>query len=65
MKNNYIELRRNICGGCDKRKKILGVSVCGECGCNIWAKTMVPNQRCPINHWGTKEEMQEKYDIKD
>lgn len=64
MKKDFIEIRRNICGGCDKRKSVLGIPMCGECGCNIWAKTMVPSSSCPLSHWGTKEEMLEKYDLK-
>ncbi len=62
-KPTYIELRRDICSGCEYRKTVVGVSICSECGCNIWAKTMFPTAVCPKAFWGTKEEMMKKYEL--
>ena len=52
---NFIILRREICDMCDRQKTTLGVKVCKECGCSIWAKTQLPAAVCPIGKWGKSD----------
>lgn len=50
MKQFVIE-RRSICDKCDKQKVVFGVKTCSECGCSIWAKSMLANAECPLHKW--------------
>ncbi len=51
MVKNFIILRRETCDACDKLKITLGVKICSECGCSIWAKSMLKDATCPLNKW--------------
>lgn len=48
---DYVIKRREICDSCDKLKSVFGVKTCSECGCSIWAKSMLPNAECPLDKW--------------
>jgi hypothetical protein len=43
--------RAEICGGCPKFEKKLGVPVCGACGCALAAKTRSMSSECPEDKW--------------
>lgn len=47
----FVERRRNICNECEYLTIVIGAKVCDACGCSIWAKTMLPNAKCPKGKW--------------
>ena len=47
----YVIKRRETCDSCDSIKTVFGVKTCSECGCSIWAKSMLPDAECPLNKW--------------
>ena len=47
----FVIKRREVCDSCDKLSSILGVKTCSECGCSIWAKSMLPDAKCPLDKW--------------
>lgn len=48
-----ISKRQEVCSQCEWREDggINNLGVCGQCGCNIWAKTRIPTAACPIKKW--------------
>lgn len=52
--------RYEICLSCDKRKKRLGIEICGECGCPLSKKifTQKLNESCPLRKW---DDIDKKY----
>jgi hypothetical protein len=50
----FFEKRREICGGCEYLTTIIGAKVCDKCGCSIWAKTLLPNSKCPEGKWNAE-----------
>ncbi len=46
--------RNNICSKCEHAQKIINdyVARCKLCGCLLWSKLRLADQRCPINKWG-------------
>ena len=48
-----ISEREEICSRCEWREVggINNVGVCGQCGCNIWAKIRLPAESCPNKKW--------------
>lgn len=45
--------RMDICLSCDKLYR--PTSSCKVCGCFMQLKTWMPDQKCPIDKWGTHE----------
>lgn len=37
-----------ICKKCESLSKS---NVCNECGCIVYLKAVIPNQKCPLNKW--------------
>jgi|TARA_E500000318_G_C3458423_1_gene171635 hypothetical protein len=44
---DVLNLRRSECNQCDKNE----IGRCTECGCYLWAKTKLKNEKCPIGKW--------------
>lgn len=49
----YFNARKEICDRCDKNS----CGVCTVCHCVITAKTKVEEMTCPLNYWGTVNDM--------
>lgn len=47
----FYEKRRDICNSCEHQRVMIGIKTCMECGCAIWAKTLVRNTKCPLDKW--------------
>lgn len=47
----FVIKRRETCESCDRLRTFLGVKTCNECGCAIWAKSMIRDAKCPLNKW--------------
>lgn len=45
------EKRLEVCATCPERTKQFGASQCKICGCILKAKTLVPDEKCPIHKW--------------
>ncbi len=51
------EERVKICDECESKKVILGVPICGECGCPISKKIFTNTKNpCPLKKWGEIDE---------
>jgi len=48
---NFVDKRRAICDSCEFKEKLIGVNLCSKCGCAIWGKTKLRNQKCPQGKW--------------
>lgn len=47
-----IARRRVICRGCPESiPSAIGAAKCRRCGCQLWAKTTLSAQRCPLGKW--------------
>jgi hypothetical protein len=51
---SFTEKRREICNKCEHLTTIIGAKVCNSCGCSIWAKTLLPNTKCPEGKWNAE-----------
>jgi len=58
------EIRGSFCNQCEEKKPIIGVIICGACGCPI-AKKVFTNayNPCPLKKW--KEVDREYFKIKE
>lgn len=45
------ERRREICNDCKHQIVVIGANICNKCGCSIWAKSLIPNAKCPEGKW--------------
>ena len=47
----FVIKRRETCETCNSLTSIFGVKTCKECGCSIWAKSMIRDAECPLDKW--------------
>ena len=52
------EERRAICSACPKLKT---TGQCGECFCFIKAKSLIRQEKCPLDKWSSWEDNQSRY----
>lgn len=50
------EARIKTCQSCPERRLVMGVSLCGQCGCVIAAKARLSGADCPLGKWSKDEQ---------
>lgn len=49
------DARIKACGSCMERRLVMGISLCGQCGCVIAAKARLSDATCPLDKWPKDE----------